>query len=103
MPDRERVIKWLEECQKPEYSCMNCPYYLEVDESAMDEAVLEHCTDQLMRDALALLREQEPAEPHQEYDSDDGTWYYGCGVCHEAIDPNDAYCRHCGRAVKWDE
>lgn len=25
-----------------------------------------------------------------------------CGACQEPIDCFDAYCKHCGRAVKWD-
>ena len=45
---------------------------------------------------------KEPVEPHVEHDSDDDSWYYGCGACHEAIDYKDRYCRHCGREVKWD-
>lgn len=30
------------------------------------------------------------------------TWWYVCGECHSAIDNRDAFCRHCGRKVKWD-
>ena len=54
-------------------------------------------------DAIALIREQEPVEPHIEHDSDDDTWYYECGACHKAIDFKDRFCRHCGRRAKWDE
>ena len=57
---------------------------------------------QCVREALAMLREQEPVEPHAERDCDDGVWYYGCGVCHGAIDHKDKFCRHCGREVKWN-
>lgn len=52
---------------------------------------------------ISLLKEQEPVEPHVEHDSEDDSWYYGCGACHEAIDYKDKFCRHCGREVKWDE
>ena len=58
---------------------------------------------EVVPDALTLLREQEPVEPHAERDCDDGIWYYGCGACHGAIDYKDKFCRHCGREVKWDE
>jgi hypothetical protein len=58
--------------------------------------------ENLMMDALELLKEKEPVEPHDEHDSDDDSWYYGCGACHKAIDYKDRFCRHCGRAVKWE-
>ena len=57
----------------------------------------------MIEDAITLLREQEPVEPHIEHDSDDDTWYYGCGACHKAIDFKDRFCRHCGRRAKWDD
>lgn len=57
-------------------------------------------------DALALLKAQEPIEPVV---CGDGasfekarTWWYACGACNKAIDMADQYCRHCGRAVKWE-
>lgn len=87
--DRETVVKKLEECLSA--SCRGfrtCPY-----SDADWDAV---------REALALLKEQEPMEPHVEHDSDDDSWYYGCGECHEAIDYKDKFCRHCGRKVKWN-
>lgn len=49
-----------------------------------------------------VLQGQEPVEPHVEHDSDDNSWYYGCGACHWAIDYKDRFCRHCGRKVKWE-
>lgn len=57
MADREKVIRGLELCAydpdpgqelKEIRSCPECPYYR------------EGCSPQLIRDALALLREQEP-------------------------------------------
>ena len=54
-----------------------------------------------MRDALELLQAQEPVEA-KIGGSADNCWWYTCGGCGEAIDHNDRYCRHCGRAVKWD-
>ena len=96
MTDREKVIKGLE-CAigiRGVKDCDNCPY--DYDFNCLG-------CDIVMWDALALLREQEPVEPHVEHDSDDDCWYYGCGACHEAIDYKDKFCRHCGRKVKWDE
>jgi hypothetical protein len=102
MTDREKVIKWLEECQKPECTCKNCPYYLEVDASAADEAVLEHCCDQLMRDALALLREQEPVKPKREVN--ENGQILSCGNCGAwfAVQ-KQKFCHECGMAVKWND
>ena len=51
MPDRERVLKGLEVCTEhssPVEDCRKCPYQGE-----------EYCTDAVMLDALALLRERE--------------------------------------------
>ena len=88
--DRAKVIDALEHCMGYSF-CDDCPY----DGKCSNEA------EALNKDILALLREQEPVEPHVEHDSDDDTWYYGCGACHEAIDHKDKFCRHCGREVKW--
>ena len=98
MPDREKVIKGLTACIDD--MCDYCPYY---DEEVPDCDYYGRCNRiEMNRDALALLREHEPVEPHVEHDSDDDSWYYGCGACHEAIDYKDRFCRHCGKAVKWD-
>ena len=96
MPDRGEVIKKLEECLSA--SCRGfrtCPY-----SDADWDAV---------REALALLREQEPQEPH--YCEADDSW--SCGNCGETvgysefnpggIDPvRNKYCPECGRKVKWN-
>lgn len=64
------------------------------------------CSQILVADALALLKEQESIKPlitgHGEYE-EEGSWWYECGNCGTAIDPDDKYCRKCGKAVKWDE
>ena len=91
MPDREKVIKGLECCAA--VNCgQSCPY-----------APVGGCRVQVLRDAIALLKEQEPIDPHVERDSDDDTWYYGCVACHMDINPGDKFCRHCGTKVKWDD
>ena len=60
----------------------------------------------LLQDALELLKAQEPVKPfvtgngHTFEEAE--TWWYACGNCNKPIDPNDQYCRHCGKAMKWD-
>lgn len=49
------------------------------------------------------LNEQRAVKPHTEsavYDI--GSWWYVCGACQQPIDKTDIFCRHCGRAVKWE-
>ena len=97
--DREKVIKGLEVCTKPGtrgcfYDMKECPY----DENG--------CRMALMRDALALLKEQEAVEPYQH----DAVWL--CGNCEKEVvgwdDDIDGkenrypYCRQCGKSVKWE-
>ena len=52
------------------------------------------------KDAIELLKAQEPVEPKLESTSDETHWY-SC-ECGTAIDYKDAYCRGCGRPVKWE-
>lgn len=52
MTDREKVVKYLELCVSNSFVCSNvCPYAAPAS---------GYCYDDLMRDALALLKEQEP-------------------------------------------
>ena len=50
MTDREKVIKGLECCGFDHCEPIDCPYYVEKN----------NCENMLMRDALALLKAQEP-------------------------------------------
>ena len=57
-------------------------------------------------DAVAMLKEKEAVKPYvtgrgESFETAE-TWWYACGNCHEALDPDDKYCRHCGQAVKWE-
>lgn len=55
MPDREKVIKGLECCTTQGFGCIEnkkCPYGAQRYGS--------HCVDSMLRDALALLKAQEP-------------------------------------------
>lgn len=60
----------------------------------------------MLDDALELLKAQEPVKPTvrymEEYDGHGSDWYV-CGACEMPIFPADKYCRHCGRAVKWND
>lgn len=56
MPDKEKVVRGLEAClaidsSEDENPCMPCPYFFD-----------EMCQHAIKKDALSLLREQEPQE-----------------------------------------
>lgn len=93
MPDRKKVIKGLEHCQRIG-SCGDCPYQEDLDP---DVGCGMH------GDALALLQEQEAVEPK---------WASGikggadalCGSCMVWLEDRLwAYCPRCGRKVKWGD
>ena len=102
MADLEKVIKGLECCYQENRGpqCDHCPYKDEC------EADAEH----LMRDALSLLKAQEPVKP-KEHEIVVGT--YGaefieslCGNCGCMLVNNPKwrakFCPECGKKVKWD-
>ena len=100
----EKVIKGLECCCATEMNrCEQntCPYW--VSEIC--------CIDEVMADALALLKEQEAVEPKTE-PSAKGYWYT-CGSCGwwlfqvcDTVHFDDRkrirFCSSCGKAVKWE-
>lgn len=93
MPDRDEVIKAIEACMNqnhPAY-CNEC--YL--DGPGFGIA----CREKLMRDTLALLREQEPVAPR--YKDPDHAYCGACG-CRIPLKIKARYCHKCGRAVKWN-
>lgn len=97
MPDREKVIKDLDECLRA--SCrgfrprLSCPY----NDDEWD----------IMRDALDLLKEQEAVKPYQFED------IWKCGNCGDGVVAYEElgvsgieevkfdYCPTCGRRVLW--
>lgn len=92
MPDREKVIKCLEMCVSNSLECsLQCPYAAPVS---------GFCYDDLMRDALALLKAQEPVVPHRNYQYLSDYWCE-CGW-HLGRGGSVKYCPECGRAVKWE-
>lgn len=96
MPDREKVMQWLETCVG---GCEEgCPYEYK------NLVYRVECKADLMRDALSLLKEQEAVKP-RECQYPHGT--YACGFCdYIPIGNKDGYranyCPECGKAVKWE-
>lgn len=97
MPNREKVMRGLENCGDPNQMCEECPYF-------------EHrsCSDLLCCDALALLKEQEQKYVPsiggaREFGTVSSHWYK-CGYpeCGFPIDRGDIYCRHCGKPIGWE-
>ena len=95
MADREKVIYDIERCicHVPD-ACKDCSKY------GGDNAI--RCMEELLTDALSLLKKQEPVEPERAHSGGGSTWWNVCGSCKTAINPNDKFCHECGRAVKWD-
>lgn len=56
-----------------------------------------------VRDAISLLKEQEPVKPEVYYVGPDKYKFYCCPVCKIAWYYKGNYCLGCGRAVTWDE
>lgn len=93
MTDREKVIKWLEkEIKSNDY---------------WDKDYIDCIPVLVLNDILALLKAHEPVKPYVSGKGKDfenaSTWWYACGNCNKPIDPNDKYCRYCGRKVAWDD
>ena len=96
MIDREKVIKGLECCAHEAIGdCNNCPY----NENT------PHCDIAMMRDAIELLRAQEPVEPLRI--NHDTKWQRDteciCGECGGSFYRLKVnFCPWCGKAVKWE-
>lgn len=102
MTEREKVIKGLE-CLAKQHGIVgvcepeNCPY-----------GDLHTCANEIARDAIALLKAQEPVEPILDIDE------WKCGNCGHALGHQELlgdnvlfheqynYCPECGKKVKWE-
>ena len=106
MDKREKVIKGLR-CHvygHPHTRCHDCPYW------GTGTHGCSEC-DLLARDALELLKAQEPVEPKiietdlsRSYHNDIYNNFY-CGKCGgflNKVSRKDLFCSQCGQAVKWD-
>lgn len=93
--DRGTVIYDIERCtcHVPD-ACRDCSHYT--------GTIGYECMEGLMRDALDLLREQEPVEA---VDNPEGPWFALCGECGHSLGFREIfkYCPHCGKEVKWNE
>lgn len=95
MADKEKIVNGLECCSESSgYGCNYCPYG---DECR--KATLMGCAH-LCRDALELLKEQEPV--HVQKREFAHMWFWCCGSCGVAITEGDRFCRMCGKEMKWD-
>lgn len=106
MINREKVIDGLECCTKKVCVCIykdtekKCPYWELCGEY---EDSFEDCTTALSKDALALLKAQEPKPVH--VTADINSRKIGeCPNCGKWINSGDYpnYCGQCGQAVKWE-
>lgn len=104
MTDRDKVISGLH-CRSQDLiidlpDCDKCDYQVHlVNRAGCDFR-------RLCKDAVELLKEQEPVKPKTENDGapeDIRCWWYVCGNCGRDIDIGYNYCRHCGKKLKWDE
>ncbi len=118
IPDKEKVIKGLECCQKESEwyrePCCECPY------GAKYGAKGGGCIDRLLADTIALLKEQEAKQVikqtyhimmNRDYENPvDVTRYeWLCPTCGsllcrdiDVIDDNYHFCKVCGQAVIWE-
>ena len=63
MPDKVKVIKGLGQCTKDDvYECKECPYFK------------GGCTEDLIADALDLLKKQEKEGTWKQIDDDTNIW-----------------------------
>ena len=97
MAVKDRVIYDLERCVcKVPDSCTDC--------SKRREGLLPlECMEELMKDALELLKEQEP-KPVELHTNAYGTRFYFCPKCKRELfhTRNLNFCEKCGQAVKWE-
>lgn len=98
MPVKNRVIYDIERCVcKVPDACTDCS-------KRREGLVPLECMEELMKDALELLKEQE-AKPVIVTTNAYGTRFYHCPKCNRDLYayPRQLYCSNCGQAVKWDD
>ena len=73
-----------------------------IDESD-STAALCLCQRWILKDALALLKEQKPVRVGKKIKAGDVVLdFYQCGHCKNAIRKHWRYCPFCGKTVKWE-
>ena len=88
------VINGLGCCIEEPQICTICPY-------AYATYPTKTCKRKLRDDAISKIKSQEPVKPIVGHNIGP-TWWYACVECKGAIDIGDKFCRHCGRALKWE-
>lgn len=95
MPDREKIILAIDACLGDDFSCSDC--YLNGPGFGIE------CRKTLLRESLALLKEQKAVEPITARKGRNKYWsYYICPNCNEDLNYGQKYCCECGKKVKWD-
>ncbi len=85
--DKEKVIKGLEICTTRPCYCTGCPY---IKECCLD-------SQELMEDALALLKEQRAVKPRV------SSVEQRCGNCNKVIEMDGwKACPWCGKPILWE-
>lgn len=90
MNEREKVVEGLEAMR--EFFGFGLPSQSPVFEAYQN----------ILTDAITLLKEQEPVEPEVYYVGTDKYKFYCCPVCKTAWYYKGKYCLGCGRKVKWE-
>ena len=73
----------------------------EIAEQPTPDGIVDGIDQQTIREALVLLKGQEPVQVIQREAMHMLFWC--CGSCGVAITDGDKFCRMCGKAVKWDD
>ena len=89
--NREKVIKGLKLHGDSKADCDECPY-------RNGESPGYGCLEELCKDAISLLKEQEPKLVRIDEDS------VHCPSCGNELFtyPRQKFCDECGQAVKWE-
>lgn len=98
----ERIIDLL----KIEHECMLRGAHNDCDRNCADCDLVQDDAElhEMYMDAIAMLERQKAVEPMIKTAVIPGkTWWYICGACNGSIDENDAFCRHCGRRMRWND
>ena len=96
LPDLKKTALGVECCLKFPAACWLCPY---------KSKTVSDCKVKLRKDVLSLMHELDPVEPQIYTPSGECVFtnWFICGNCGDPVDPCDNFCRHCGRAIKWEE